>query len=143
MCKIGFNEGARSTLCVHLLARLIAANAGTSRDVSAFKISVTEHFYIIKMVRLSQLLGGALRRRSSDQRDKPENEHAVSNLAAQTEGLSISDAKKADSTADNENYAVAWNDPSKFACESERVALLQSFAVLKTPAEHRFDCITK
>ncbi|KAL4539361.1 hypothetical protein Ndes2437B_g02258 [Nannochloris sp. 'desiccata'] len=95
------------------------------------------------MVRFTQLLGGALWRRSSDHQQRPEDEHSVGDLSSQTEGLSVSGANKTDSDDIHEKYAAAWNDPSKFASEQERLSLLQSFGVLRTPAEHRFDCITK
>jgi hypothetical protein len=96
------------------------------------------------MVGLTQLLSGALRRKSLDKQNKQEEEdNAKNNLASQTEGLSVSDADIVHTDNANERYAVTWNDPSKFPKDAERVALLQSFAVLRTPAEERFDCITK
>ena len=94
-------------------------------------------------MRFSQLLGGALRRRSSDQQQRPENAPEEPSMPAQLKGLDVLGGDQKHVPDEKENYAVAWNDPSKFARESERVAMLQSFSVLRTPAEHRFDCITK
>jgi hypothetical protein len=109
------------------------------------KILTSATYRIIKMVRLTQLLSEALRRRSSDQQQRSEDASVVEDLSTQTEGLSVAEAHETPPSDDltTENYAITWKDPSKFAKEKTRVALLQSFAVLRTPAEERFDCITK
>jgi len=95
-------------------------------------------------MRLKHILGGALRRRRPDQQNSPGNpsENLLPNLTCQNAGLDTLESEGSLSDR-NENYIATWNDPRKIASESERLALLESFALYKTPAEYRFDCITK
>lgn len=96
------------------------------------------------MVSLNRLLGGAFRRRRTDQQNKPGNasENPSPSVPCQDAGLGTLDSEES-LTDLNEKYIATWNDPAKIASESERLALLESFALYKTPAEYRFDCITK
>lgn len=70
--------------------------------------------------------------------DSPEN----LGLPCQKAGLGTLESEESPSDL-NGNYIATWTDPAKIANEDERLALLQSFAMYKTPAEFRFDCITK
>ena len=42
-----------------------------------------------------------------------------------------------------EAFCASWRSPATFSTESQRLALLQSFSVLQTKPEPRFDCITR